>query len=147
MADIFGRNAQNLRTPLTADQCLINWGGIITNAIQVSISYGQPVNKRRTIGNLDAVIFAGMPSGQINITQLMTTDFSGLFSSPGWQACNPGTLTLTLNGGCAGSTGGGLTLTATGCIVSNFNVQAEAESLTVIDNVVIDFLQLSQSGG
>lgn len=142
MADLFGYENQNIKTPLTADKATITWGGIVTGAIQVQISYAQQIQRRRTIGNKDAVIYAAMPTGQITIARLMTTDSSGLFSGPGWKACEPGTITLTLGGGCGGG-GGGPTFTAKGCVVSQFSVQAEAEGLTVMDNVVIEFLQLS----
>lgn len=138
MADLFGFSNQTIKTPLTADKATIQWGGIVTGAIQVSVSYAQQINRRRTIGNKDAVIFASMPNGQVSMQRLLTTDSAALFSSPGWSACNPGTITLTL-GGC---NAGGPTFTATGCVVSQFQVQAEAESLTVMDNVVIEFLQL-----
>jgi Na+/glutamate symporter len=141
MADLYGFGDQNIKTPLTADKATINWGGIVTGAIQIAVSYAQQVNRRRTIGNKDAVIWAAMPSGQITIQRLMTTDAAGLFSSPGWKATTPGTITLSLGGGTAGA--GGPTFTATGCVVSQFSVQAEAESLTVMDNVVIEFLQLT----
>ena len=141
MADLYGFGDQNIKTPLTADKATINWGGIVTGAVQIAVSYAQQVQRRRTIGIKDAVIYASMPSGQVTIQRLLTTDATGLFSSPGWKACEPGTITLTLGGGCAG--GGGPSFTATGCVVSQFQVSAEAESLTVMDNVVIEFLQLS----
>jgi hypothetical protein len=145
MADLFGFGDQNIKAPLTADKAIIQWGGnVVTGAIQVAISYAQQVNRRRTIGNKDAVIWAAMPSGQITIQRLLTTDASALFTSQGWQACNPGSIILTLGGGCDGATKGS-TFTARGAIVSQFSVQAEAESLTVMDNVTIEFLQLVAS--
>lgn len=142
--DVFGFSGQTIATPLTADKARLIWGALVTGAIQVAISYAQQVNRRRTIGNKNAVIWAAMPSGQITVQRLLTTDSSALFSAPGWQACNPGTITLELAGGCDG--GAANTFTATGCIVSQFSVQAEAESLTVMDNVTIEFLQLSSGG-
>jgi hypothetical protein len=143
MADVFGFQPQNIATPLTADKASLVWGNIVTGAVQVSINYAQQVNRRRTIGNKDAVIWASMPSGQITIQRLLTTDSSALFSSPGWNACRPGEVSLSLGGGC--NAGQAAFYVATGCIVSQFSVQAEAESLTVMDNVVIEFLQLSKS--
>jgi hypothetical protein len=145
MADLFGRTAPIIKTPLTADQATINWGGIVTAAINIQIAYSQPVTRRHTIGNQDAVIFAGQPAGNITIARLLTTDASSLFSAPGWQACNPGTLSLTLAGGCVGSSVAAVTLTASACVVTNFQVSAEAEGLTVMDNVAIEFLQLTNS--
>lgn len=144
MADLFGFSNQSIKTPITADKAILQWGDIVAGALQVSITYAQPINRRRTIGNKDAVIWASQPNGQVTIQRLITTDASGLFKSPGWSACNPGTITLALRGGCE-SAGSGPTFIATGCVVSQFNVSAEAESLTVMDNVTIDFLQLMAS--
>lgn len=141
MADLYGFGDQNIKTPLTADKATLDWGGVITGAVQVSISYAQQVQRRRTIGNKDAAIWATMPTGQVTIARLLTIDAGQLFNAPGWKACEPGTITLTLGGGCGG--GGGFTLTAKGCVVSQFQIQAEAEGLTVMDNVVIEFLQLN----
>lgn len=139
MADLFGRENTAIKSPLTADKATINWGGIITGAVQVTVAYTQQINRRRTIGNKDAIIWATMPSGQVTIQRLLTSDAAGLFAAPGWNACNPGDITLTL-GGCAGN---GPTYSARGCVVTQFQVQAEAESLTVMDNVTVEFLQLS----
>jgi hypothetical protein len=141
--DLYGFNLANLRTPLTADKATIDWGGPVTAAIQLSVAYMQQVQRRRTIGNRDAVIWATMPQGQITIARLLTTDATSLFTAPGWKACEPGTITLNLGGGCDGATA--FSLTALHCIVSQFSLQAEAESLTVMDNVVIEFLQLQPS--
>jgi hypothetical protein len=139
MADLFGHDAAQIKAPLTADKCTISWGGIITGAVQVSVAYSQQVNRRRTIGNKDAVIWATMPSGQITIQRLLTGDSGALLQSDGWNACKPGRITMNL-GGCDGNAG---SYTATGCVVTQFQISAEAESLTVMDNVVVEFLQLS----
>ena len=142
MADVFGFQGQNIATPLTADKATLIWGNVVTGAVQVSVNYAQQVNRRRTIGNKDAVIWASMPSGQITIQRLLTTNSSALFNSPGWNACRPGEVSLALGGGC--NSGQAAFYMATGCIVSQFSIQAEAESLTVMDNVVIEFLQLTK---
>ena len=139
MADLFQFETPAARAPLTADKAPIQWGGVIAGAIQVSITYAQQINRRRTIGNKSAAIWGSQPSGQVNIQRLLTSDAGALTSAPGWSGCNPGTVTLSL-GGCAG---GGPTYTATSAVVSQFSVSAEAESLTVMDNVVIEFMQLS----
>lgn len=141
MADVFGFSSQTIGTPLTADKARIYWGGLVTGAIQVAVNYAQQVNRRRTIGNKSAVIWAAMPSGQVTIQRLLTTDSGALFSAPGWNACYPGQISIELGGGC--NSGVAATYVATGCIVSQFSIQAEAESLTVMDNVTIEFLQLS----
>jgi hypothetical protein len=138
MAELFGYEDHQIKTPLTADRATIDWGGTVTAAIQLSVTYMQQIQRRRSIGNQDAIIWASMPQGQITIARLLTTDASKLFSSPGWKFCEYGEITIDL-GACKGS---GFGLRATGCVVSQFSLQAEAESLTVMDNVVIEFLQL-----
>lgn len=143
MADLFGFSESKYQTPLTADKATIEWSGTVTGAVNISIAYNQPINRRRTIGNKDTALWASLPTGQINIQRLLTTNVSALFSSDGWNACKPGTLTLRLAGGCDSKEG--ITFTATNCIVSQYNVSAEAESLTVVDNLVIEFLQLKQT--
>lgn len=139
MADLYGYENQSIKTPLTADRATIQWGGIVTGAIDVTVTYAQQITRKRTIGNKDAIIHGSMPTGQISIRRLLTADAGALFGSPGFRACDPGTITVTL-GGC---TGNGPSFTATGCVVSQYSVQAEAEGLTVMDNVTIEFLQLS----
>ena len=143
MADLFGYQTASIKQPITADKCTLQWGGVVAAAIQLSISYTQQINRRRTIGNKDTVIWASQPSGQATIQRLITTagvDVGG----PGWNACEPATITFNLAGcGSSGSTSGGA-LRANGAVVSQYSIQAEAESLTVMDNVVIDFLQLDR---
>jgi hypothetical protein len=141
MADLFGFTSQTIKTPFTADKAIIQWGSVVTGATQVTVSYAQQVNRRRTIGNRDTVIFASQPNGNINIQRLVTNNSSQLFKSDGWSACNPGTITLTL-GGCPNDKATS-TYTATGCVVSQFSITAEAESLSIMDNVVVEFLQLT----
>ena len=138
--DLFGRDQQSIQTPITADYAHINWGGQITTAVNVTISYMQPITRRRTIGNQAAIIYAGQPAGTIQIQRLLTNNAGALFGLPGWSSCSPTSISLTL-AGCAGATG--YSVTATGAVVSNFQVSAEAEGLTVIDNVTIEFLQLT----
>jgi len=143
--DVFGFQGVTPSTPLTADKAILMWGGgIVTGATNIAINYAQQVNRRRTIGNKSAIIWASMPSGQITMQRLLTTDTAGLFSAPGWRACQPGQIILDLAGACTGGVSAG-SYTATGCIVSQFAIQAEAESLTVMDNVTIEFLQLSSN--
>lgn len=140
MADLFQRQNANIVKPITADKCTINWGGTITAAVNVQISYAQQVQRRRTIGNKDAVIFATYPVGQVTIQRLIAGSAGDIFSAPGWDPCNPGQLSFNM----AGCEAGGYSLTAKHCVVSQFAVSAEAEGLTVIDNIVVDFMELSQ---
>ena len=141
--DLFGRNVPSTdNKPLTADAATIDWGGELLGAVQVSIQYAQQINRRRTIGNKSAVIWASMPQGQITIQRLMVSTAADIFTKEGFDVCkDPAKITLKLSSACGG--GAGPTYTATGCIVSQYQVSAEAESLTVVDNVVIEFLNLS----
>ena len=143
MADIFNKKPVSIQTPITADQCNIVWDGtVVTSATNISVSYAQSVNRRHSIGNRDTIIFASQPQGQITISRLLTTNYKQLFGTPSWNGCAGGTLTFTL-AGCNASTAG--TFTASGCIVTQYGAQAEAEGLTVVDSVTIEFLQLELS--
>jgi hypothetical protein len=137
MADLFGFAGANITSPITADKCTISFGGTIAGATQVSIQYAQQINRRRTIGNQVSLIWGAQPQGQATIQRLVTGGLS--LGGSGWSACTPGTVTFNL-GGCAGSGG---SVTASGAVVSQYSISAEAESLTVMDNVVIDFMYLS----
>jgi hypothetical protein len=144
MADLFQRQDSTIKTPVTADNCLITWDGAIAAAMQVQISYQQQVQRRRTIGNQNAIIYATYPVGQITIARLIADGASDLFGKTGWSACTPGQLTFAMSGGQGASCAAqGYSLTAKGCVVSQFSVQAEAEGLTVVDNITIEFLELS----
>ena len=137
--DIFKKNTSTIATPRTADNAFINWGGIVTAALNVNIGYNRGVSRHRTIGNQKAVLVTSQPAGQISIAQIVTTDAKELFSRPGWDGCTPAELTLTLNN-CDGKDP--VKYTATGCLVSGFNIGMEAEGVTIIQNVSIEFLQL-----
>lgn len=137
MADLFGFTDVNPKAPVTADRCIISFNGPIATALQVQISYQQQINRRRTIGNKEALLWGSQPQGQATIQRMILE--GGSYGGAGWSACSPATVTFEL-GGCKG---GGGKFTATGAVVSQFSVSAEAESLTVMDNVVIDFMQLT----
>ena len=140
MADLFQTNSQaRAVAPFTADKCTIQWGGEIAGAMNVTVSYAQQINRRRTIGNKQAMLWASLPNGQITIGRLMATDAGAIFGAPGWNACAPGAVTLQV-AGCDGS----VSYTASDAIVTQYQVSAEAEGLTVIDNVVLEFLTLSR---
>jgi hypothetical protein len=151
--DIFKKTTSTNATPRTADNAFINWGGINTAALNINIGYNRGVSRHRTIGNQKSVLVTSQPAGQISIAQIVTNDARELFSRPGWDGCIPAELTLTLNG-CTGTTtdaagntvnvtkADSIKYTAVGCLVSGFNVGMEAEGVTVIQNVTIEFLQL-----
>lgn len=143
MADVFGKDTQAIKLPITADKCVISWDGIIASATNFSLTYQQPINRRRTIGGKEAIIYTGQPQGNITISRLLVDgEFKEIFSKQGWVLCNePADITIHLNG-CEGDGGA---LRATGCLVSAYSLQGEADGLTVIDNINIEFLQLHSS--
>ena len=136
MADIYGFSS-NVSTPATADKSTITWGDNLAGAVQVSISYNQQINKRRSMGNGAAIVWASQPTGQINIQKLVIGNLAkGL---PGFKACEP--TEISFNAGGCNAVGG--SVTATGCVVSQYTITAETDGMTIMENVVIDFVSLS----
>jgi len=142
--DVFRRTAQIPAVPLTADRATINWDGIIAAALNFNVQYAQGVNRYRTIGNQEAVILTTQPQGSINIQRIITETAADIFSKTGWNSCDPATITFTL-GSCQDDGTGTQSFTATGCVVSTYQLQGEAEGLTIIDNITIEFLQLQRT--
>jgi len=143
--DLFYRTIVKPEAPITADKCYLQWGDTVAAATQVTIQFQQQINRRRTVGNKKTVIWGSSPQGQINVQRLLVPgDAQAIFAKEGWDSCTPTTMSVVL-AGCEGKAGP--VLQATGCVVSSYQVQAEAESLTVMDNIVIDFLQLENLGG
>lgn len=142
MADIFGKEPLKLKTPVTADKCRITMDGKpVAEAMQFSLEYSQSITRRRSIGNNSAVIYGSQPMGRASMARLITVpDESSKGDS--WNACIRGRLTFELGGGCDSNQQTGKTYTAEGCIVSAFSVSASADDLTVVDNVVIEFMEL-----
>jgi len=141
MSDVFGRSAQTITGPITADRGVIDWGGgIVTSCTNISIGVAVPIQIRHTIGNQQSVIYAGQPSGTISINELLAENAGYLFSLPGWNVCQPTSITLSF---ASCSAGEGISLRADGCVVSQYSLSAEAEGTTVFDAVTINFTQLS----
>ena len=140
---------------------------IVSGATNITIAYQQQVIRRRTLSSAGgrplAVIYPTQPIGSIQIQRLFadmnvqlgggTTSDVGvsgthdLFSYPGWNVCN-GTagLDITFDGAsaypdCATKNPG---FSISGAVVTGYNISAEAEGLTIVDNVSIEFLQLFQ---
>lgn len=136
MADIYGFSS-NVVTPATADKSTISWGGAVAGAVQISVAYNQQINKRRQMGNGGAIVWASQPTGQINIQKLVIGNL--VKGREGFNACTP--TTISFNAGSCQAGGGGVT--ATGCVVSSYTITAETDGMTVMENVVIDFVSLS----
>lgn len=142
-------------------------GNIVTGATSISIQYQQQVIRRRTLatssGHPVAVIYPTQPMGGIQISRLfanlsqslngvatgITSSTHALFDFPGWNICNgTAAITVSFDGesaytGCTSKNPG---YRMTGCTVTSYSISAEAEGLTVVDNVAIEFLQMSQFG-
>ncbi len=139
MADMFGREPVQLKQPITADKCEITWDGdVVGQAIQFSLEYSQQMTRRRSIGSKDAIVYGSQPVGRASMARLYTAD--GPKSAGDSWSCKTGNMTFTM-GGCEGA--GGKTYHATGCVVTSFQIQASAEDLSVMDNITIEFLELT----
>jgi hypothetical protein len=139
MADLFGFKGQDIQTPATADYATISFGGEVYGCMQVSVTYQQQINRRRTIGGKVTLLWASSPGGQCTI-QRMITSGSNLKGGEGFSACKPASASLSMSS-C--NNGGGLTINMQGCVVSQYGASAEAEGLTCLENVVIDFVSAS----
>lgn len=140
-------------------------GTTVLGATNISISYQQQVVRRRTLaapgGTPLALIYPTQPLGSIQIQRLyadlvnqagartlnkeVASNVQGIFQLPGWNVCQ-GTASLKISFSgetayekCATAARG---YRATGAVVTGYNISAEAEGLTVVDNVSIEFLQL-----
>ena len=150
MADLFGRTSGSLKTPITSDQCTITFdGNEVAQAVQFTCEYTQSVTRRRSIGSKDIVMYGSQPQGRITIGRLITTDGT-ITEGASWTACGQGEITFSLgsceNAGSPGTAGasGGTKYTAIGCMVTSYSIQAQSEDLTVMDNVTIEFLELTK---
>lgn len=170
--EIFGRSAVKTVRPITADMCTILWSEenvptpsrVVTGATNINISYQQQVVRRRTLatagGSPLAVIYPTQPIGSIQIQRLFadlsqqlgggSTGYTAssvhdIFTLAGWNICR-GTaeLAVTFDGASAypGCTTKAPGYRMTGAVVTGYNISAEAEGLTVVDNVSIEFLQM-----
>lgn len=150
--DIFKRFPVKTEKPITADGCIIRWGnaGDFLAATNLSIQHAQQVQRRRTLGNsgghTTAVLYASQPQGTITIGRLLAeSSASGLFNKPGWNACDLVDIEVEFVSGSLDCSIAGPLFTCKGCVVESYSLQAESEGQTVMDNVVIQFLQLTHS--
>lgn len=157
--DIYGRKMVTPKKPITADMCMIVWGregaegggeNALTGATNVSIQYQQQVIRRRTLGSVGghpaAVIYPTQPMGSMQLQRLFTDNPGLIFTYPGWNICQgTASLDVRFNGAsvyddCGQGYNG---FHISGATVTGYNISAEAEGLTIVDNVNIEFLQLS----
>jgi hypothetical protein len=139
MADIYGFKSDSISSPITADKCIVQFNTQIATAVNVAIQYNQQINRRRVVGDQSILLWASAPQGQASIQTMIVGQSLKTAGASGWQACRPGVITFTM-GSC---TGGGPTISCHGAVVSSYSLSAEVEGLTVMENVVIDFVSLS----
>lgn len=140
--DVFQFGKQLIKAPFTADRAKLTWdGGQIDAAINVQISYQQQMNRRRVIGNRWAVRWGTQPIGQLTCQRILVSGDKNIYTGDIWNQCkNPETnVEITLMD-CEEKQGP--TYKCSGPIVTQLQVTVEAESLTCLDNVVIEFMQL-----
>ena len=86
----------------------------------------------------------------MTIARLFAEGNGEIFNYPGWNICQ-GTALLVINFNCVGAyaecTGNANfgSLDVSGATVSGYSLSAESEGLTIVDNLTIEFLQLSHS--
>lgn len=129
-------------------------GILLSKATSINLTMQQSVTRRRTLGGYGnvAVIFPSQPQGQLTVGRLLAARSTeegnqDLTQLPGWNSCDElGTLTITFSGASAYggncSVKGELAYKLTGVTVQSYSLQADAESLAVVDNLSLEFLQL-----
>lgn len=148
MADIFKRKIIDPKKPITADMVLIEWEGLLAQAVNFSMNYSTSVTRRYTLGTNGkntVVIYPGRPMGAIQISRLFIDKNENIFEKSGWDVCTGlATLYINLDGSSAfdNCTADGGNFVIRGALVTSYGIQAEAEGLTVADNVNIEFMQL-----
>lgn len=169
--DVFGVKAPDFLKPITADTATLIWTGqasggtasseIMTGANNVQISYQRAVNRRFALGKSKAggpvaVIYPSRPMGSLSMSHLFidVAYSKSLFDYAGWNSCkDPATITVKLGGsnndsalqeGCSGTTQQVYVLR--GALVTGWNLQMEADGLTVLQGVQVEFLHMSIGG-
>lgn len=139
--DIFQKDTAPIKSPITADKCTVTIGGtVVADAIQFQATYGQNITHRRAIGNKSVIVYGSMPRGQISIARLIAEGSSNILSSDIFS-CTGGTISFK---GTSCDTNSSVNYVFRGCLVSNFSISANADDLTVIDNIVIEFVEASE---
>jgi hypothetical protein len=158
--DLFGKPLFGLNHPITADQIYIQWqtteGGFkfsdVFQATNVQIQYQQQVTRRYTLSSAmnQAAIIPGRPVGTMTLGRLFVSSQQDIFYQlKGWNVCqDPAIIRINLSGAipnlnCASSKGSYRLL---GAYVTGYSFQGNADDLQVIDNVTVEFLQMTTDG-
>jgi hypothetical protein len=143
MADVFNFKDQAVKKPFTADRATLQWAeqGQVDWAINVQISYQQQINRRRVIGGNWAIRWGSQPQGQLTAQRILVSGANDeQYTGKIWDQCQDTEPLVVVLQDCNGTTGP--VYTCTGPTIAQLQVTVEAESLTCLDNVVVEFLQL-----
>ena len=154
--ELFHKNTLSINHPITADMVMLQWdGGDVAQANQFQMQYQQQATRRYTLGGLAApyaAIIPGRPVGTITIGRLFIADTSTIFGKAGWSTCTkPANIIISFQGRNSVNAeeclvDNNTTYTAWGAYVTGYSFQADADSLNVVDNITIEFLQLTYTG-
>lgn len=155
--DIYGKPQFSLNHPITADQIYIQWEGTdggfhdLFQATNVQLQYQQQVTRRYTLSSAQnqAAIIPGRPIGTLTMGRLFVSNQQDIFATlKGWNVClDPAIIHVNLSGAnasdCKKSNGA---YKLSGAYVTSYSFQGNADDLQIIDNITVEFLQLSTSG-
>ena len=155
-ADILQRNLFDHSQPLTADRVKLVFSGYSTvyAALTVQAQVQYPVSRRRTLGTdgnmVQSFTIVGQPAGKLTIARMFGPEAKSaeLFATHPFNPCAPkGESFVTMSfsnqttmSNCPSSVND--IYTFHGAIVSAYEITANAEELTVLDNIVVDFSQM-----
>lgn len=139
MAELFGREQHEIKGPITGDKVQISIGDqLVADAFQFQLNYNRPIQRRYALGSNTAIIYGGNPMGTISIARLVTGSAKDLLSSVLFE-CLGGDITFSGKDCNEGE----INFTARGCVVSGYSLSASSDDLTVMDNISIEFLELT----
>lgn len=160
-ADILQRNLFDHSQPLTADRVKLVFNGSATvyAALTVQAQLQYPVTRRRTLGTdanvVQSFTIVGQPAGKLTIGRMFGPEAqtAALFRTHPFNPCAAKGLAFitmsfsnqTTMSNCP--TQVNETYIFHGAIVSGYEITANAEELTVLDNIVVDFSQMEITGG
>jgi hypothetical protein len=140
--DLYHYQEQVVKRPYTADRATLKWSdvGPVQFAINVQISYQQQINRRRVIGGEWAVRWGSQPQGTITCQRILVANDANIYEGKIWDQCQDAEAVEVTLRDC--DKGAEKIFKCTGPVVSQFQLTVEGESLTCLDNVVVEFLQL-----
>ena len=160
-ADILQRNLFDHSQPLTADRVKLVFSGnagTVYAALTVQAQVQYPVSRRRTLGTdanvVQSFTIVGQPAGKLTIARMFGPEAKSrdLFASHPFNPCAPKGESIVTMSFTNQTTMSNCATNVTeiykfhGAIVSAYEITANAEELTVLDNIVVDFSQMEITG-